>query len=263
MKRLILIVAALAFAGPAVAADLPVKARIIPAVIVQQSFAGFYAGIQTGYGWSQESMSFAGNDAIAGAVVATGAVPASLRTEGRGWNIGGVAGYNWQNGAFLAGIETSLNWSDLGGSQSQLLTVAPLGLPLGLTTTAEQSLDWYGRLVGRLGVVVFDRALIYVDGGLAYGGLKNSASITLIAPAPFGTSALASVDQTKAGWTIGAGFEAAIADGWRLKAGYEYLDFGGNTLALNANVAGVVPVSFTAAQDNKFHVAKIGLLKGF
>lgn len=264
MKRLLgILAAALALGSPAFAADIARPVYKAPVQIVQQGFAGWYVGIHGGHGWSEDSMSMIGTEPIGAAVVATGAVPGSIKTEGRGWMIGGVAGYNWQAGAFVFGVEAALNWADLSGSQTQNLTLAPLGLPVSLTTTGSQELDWYGRLTGRVGFVAFDRALIFFDGGAAYGGVKNTASITLGAPAPFGTSTTASTDDSKFGWTIGAGVEVALDHGWRVLASWEYLDFGSETLALPANVAGVIPVGFQASQDNTFHVAKIGLRKGF
>lgn len=255
--------AALAIASPAFAADIARPVQKAPIVIVAEGFSGFHIGIQGGYGWSENGMAVAGADPIAAIVVATGAVPGSIKTEGRGWVLGGVAGYNWQWGSFVAGVETSINWSDIDGSQTQTLTLAPLGLPIGLTTTGRQELDWYGRLTGKVGFTVFDRTLVYFDGGAAYGSVKNSASVTLNAPAPFGAVAAGSADETKFGWTIGAGIEAAIGNGWRWRAGWEYMDFGSETLTMAATITGVVPVTFTATQENKFHVAKIGFSKGF
>lgn len=264
MRRLVGIIAATAaLSAPAFAADIARPVYKAPVQIVQQSFAGFYAGIHGGYGWSEDSMTIMGTEPIGAAVVATGAVPGSVKTEGRGWMLGGALGYNWQVGAVVFGAEASINWSDLSGSQSQTLTLAPLGLPVSLTTTGTQELEWYGRLTGRVGFVAFDRALIYFDGGAAYGGVKNTASIALNAPAPIGISTAATSDDSKFGWTIGAGVEVALEQGWRVLASWEYMDFGSETLALPANVAGVIPVGFQASQDNTFHVAKIGLRKGF
>ena len=61
---------------------------------------------------------------------------------------------------------------------------------------------YFGTVRGRLGYA-FDRTLIYITGGLAYGGL-NANPVTGDA-------------TSNAGWTIGGGLEYAFTNNWTVK----------------------------------------------
>jgi outer membrane immunogenic protein len=54
----------------------------------------------------------------------------------------------------------------------------------------------------------------YVTGGLAVGDIDSNIT------------GVGSSDKTKAGWTVGAGVEAAIAGPWTAKVEYLYVDLG-------------------------------------
>src|SRR5262249_61633697 len=75
---------------------------------------------------------------------------------------------------------------------------------------------------GRLGYGA-DRFMPYVTGGAAFGNIK--------APVP----GLATTSSDNAGWTIGAGLEAALALNWTAKVEYLYVDLGGFNCGLNCN----------------------------
>jgi outer membrane immunogenic protein len=89
-------------------------------------------------------------------------------------------------------------------------------------TSCETRNDWLGTVRGRLGYA-FDRFLPYVTGGLAVGGVKTSV-------AGFGDSS-----DTKAGWTVGGGIEAAIAGPWTAKVEYLYVDLGSSDTVLGSS----------------------------
>jgi outer membrane immunogenic protein len=57
--------------------------------------------------------------------------------------------------------------------------------------------------------------LIYATGGLAFGELSATAPLI---PLNWGS--------TRAGWTLGAGVEAAIDNNWSVKLEYLYMDLG-------------------------------------
>ncbi|WP_249153093.1 outer membrane protein [Bradyrhizobium sp. AUGA SZCCT0240] len=81
--------------------------------------------------------------------------------------------------------------------------------------TANYKLDWFGTVRGRVGFVPTERVLLYATGGLAYGHLLASAPLI---PLSWGS--------TRAGWTVGAGAEAAIDRNWSVKLEYLYMDLG-------------------------------------
>src|ERR1700741_1060191 len=103
MRKLLLVSAALAalVGSPARAADMaaPVyKAPPAPAPIF--SWTGFYIGLNGGYGWGHDPVTFSAANAAAN-VYFTGtgggpAVPGSVTTSPHGGLFGAQAGYNYQ-----------------------------------------------------------------------------------------------------------------------------------------------------------------------
>jgi outer membrane immunogenic protein len=63
--------------------------------------------------------------------------------------------------------------------------------------------------------------LLYGTAGVAYGQVKDTATIT----AP-GGSVTGTFKDVKAGWTAGAGVEGTIGGGWTAKLEYLYIDLG-------------------------------------
>jgi outer membrane immunogenic protein len=84
-------------------------------------------------------------------------------------------------------------------------------------------LDWFGTTRGRIGYLPAERILLYATGGLAYGGFSGSSLFGVV-----GTNALdlGAWSSTKAGWTVGAGAEAALGSNWSVKFEYLYMDLG-------------------------------------
>ena len=93
--------------GPAFAADLPVKAPPPPALA--WSWAGFYLGAHGGYGWGRNDFS---------EVVALFPTIAVGSIDPNGWVAGGQAGYNWQNGRWVAGVELDGGATDMRGEST-------------------------------------------------------------------------------------------------------------------------------------------------
>src|SRR5215510_1601394 len=94
MKKVLgLVGAALLFAGPAFAADLgkPVYKAPAPAALLPSGWAGFYIGIHGGYGW--------------GHVTTDDIFPFPSSNSPKGGLFGVQAGYNWQFGTFVTGLE--------------------------------------------------------------------------------------------------------------------------------------------------------------
>ena len=104
-KTLFSSVAFLGLTAGAVAADLPsrtLRLRCAPAVPVF-TWTGFYVGVNAGYGWN--------NNDHAVVVRPTSAVTG----EDDGGFVGGAqAGYN-SRWAFVVGVETDLQYADIGG----------------------------------------------------------------------------------------------------------------------------------------------------
>ncbi len=157
------------------AADLPARmAPPAPLVAVPVfTWTGFYVGVNAGYGWNT-------NDDD---VVINGTTY-EADDEG-GFVGGGQVGYNYQIGSFVVGLETDIQYADIGGDND-----------FGGILDDDDSESWFGTVRARAGYA-FDRALIYATGGLAYGEVSNGFS---------------SSDDVSVGWTIGAGVEYAFTN---------------------------------------------------
>jgi outer membrane immunogenic protein len=216
-NKLLLGVAALALgSAPAFAADMPARVPVAkaPPLVAAQLFdwSGFYVGALAGYGWGDSSHS----EALGGANGSFGA---------DGWMFGGTAGFNWQSGAAVFGLEGDLAWSDIGGSG---------GAAAGTLST---NLNWIGTGRLRAGYAV-DSYLFYVTGGAAWGDVEGSVA------------GVASGSDTRLGWTVGGGVETKISQNWSAKLEYLYVDLGDKNLY---TATGPVNVSYNS------HIVRLGL----
>jgi outer membrane immunogenic protein len=132
---------------------------------------------------------------------------------------GGQIGYNWQFGNWVPGIEADIQGSGQRGSGT---IVCPAGVcsttgnPVTLSVT--ERLDWFGTVRGRLGWTVTPESMIYATGGMAYGRLDDSGTITdLVNTSSF------SFSKTSVGWAAGGGFESHLTGNWTWKIEYLFL----------------------------------------
>jgi len=182
-------VGALLAAPCAGAADLSLAPlyKAPPAEVTQAyNWTGFYFGANGGGGWGHSFWS---------------AQPTGVGLSGG--QVGGTAGYNWQIGNAVLGIEGDIDWSGLQG------TGTSAACPLGCTTSD----SWLSTVRGRVGYA-FDRFMPYVTGGLAVGDIRAA------------TPGLVGGTSSNAGWTIGAGLEVALPGNWSAKAEYLHVDLG-------------------------------------
>jgi outer membrane immunogenic protein len=187
MKRLVVGAATLVAAGwtaSAEAADLNYGQRA-PYTVNQPlnaySWAGPYLGGNIGYEW--------------GSVDNNPSKPSGF--------VGGVqAGYNFQNGPWVFGVEGDIQAS---GADD---TFAPWKF----------SNPWFGTLRGRAGYA-FNNVLFYGTAGLAFGELRGQT---------FGWAE----SHTTAGWTIGGGAEVGITSNWSAKLEYLYIDLSTSQFAI-------------------------------
>jgi outer membrane immunogenic protein len=223
MKRLVL-AGALAFAaaGPALAADLPqpappppqAPAAYIPTVAPVYNWGGIYFGVNGAYGFGKSQWSGGGLTSsdfnVSGAMV------------------GGTIGANFQTDAFVFGIEGDFDGSWLDGTGTDTVcTVATV-------TGCETKNNWLGTIRGRVGYAA-DRVLFYGTAGGAFGNIVEGAK---------GAATSTFASKSVAGWTAGAGVEAAFADNWTARVEYLFVDFSNAafttgvapTVKLNANL---------------------------
>ncbi|QWG14947.1 outer membrane beta-barrel protein [Bradyrhizobium sediminis] len=266
--------AAVAAIPAASAADLaPRYTKAPPVVVAVYDWTGFYIGGNLGYSWGRErtdgtqsgtqnvSVFRTAGPVLESSVTTALSAPLTGRANMDGFIGGGQIGYNWQRSRWLFGLEADFQGSDERATAG-VCTIA--GCPLGSAVfTANYKLDWFGTVRGRAGFLATDRVLLYATGGLAYGHL--SADDPLVS---FGWG------STRAGWTVGAGVEAAINSNWSVKLEYLYMDlgdFGGNsasatvvTNALNTPTQGfntVTTTTLASAVNTRFtdNIVRVGV----
>lgn len=138
-----------------------------------------------------------------------------------------LAGYNWQIGSFLLGVEGDFNYLGMDGKLSGNATdvMSSVLAPQNTTATDRISYDanWYGTVRGRLGYAM-SNVLLYGTGGLAYGKMEVRQDLSATNGAE-SASWSGSTDGWNLGWTLGGGIEYAV-DRWVLGAEYLYVDLG-------------------------------------
>jgi outer membrane immunogenic protein len=261
-------VAAIGFASVACGADMPMKAAPMVAPVAAYNWTGFYIGGNIGYSWGNAS----------GVVNVTG-LPASLPTSYSGSANpdgiigGGQIGYNWQANNWVFGLEADFQGSAekaTGSATSDPFTFsspfAQLQIPGTLNQSGgEASILWFGTVRGRIGMLVTPTILLYGTGGLAYGRISGSDTVTINLGAPPTTvfSSAYGNSATNLGWTLGAGVEGAFPNtsNWTWKLEYLYIDLGSvgssGSVALPAPFVGTYGYSWsTKITDN---IVRVGL----
>jgi outer membrane immunogenic protein len=172
--------------------------------------------------------------------------------------IGGVqAGYNIQSGGVVWGLELDINRMRLRDNAGGLFN----GIGGAFTLTEEASTNWLFTLRPRLGFVM-DRSMFYVTGGLAVTKFEFKQNFSAAGPP---ASALAiSTSDTKAGWTIGAGLEAALSRTWTLKGEYLFARFDVDDPAVGTLTGTLQGVTRNATFANRLddldvHTLRVGL----
>jgi outer membrane immunogenic protein len=271
--------------GPALAADMPRKAYGPPPPPPPPvlSWTGWYIGLNAGGIWSNNSdfnntvVSTFCNPALGGCApnLATNALTAALPLSfdlgnKAGFIGGGQFGYNYQTGALVWGFETDIQGTSL--SRSGIATnVVPFGggnpSVATLSAAANQKLDVFGTLRGRLGWTPSPPWLLYATGGLAYGRVDTDVAFNSSFTACFcgpNASTFAESDKWRAGWTAGGGVEWMFAPRWSAKAEYLYYDLGHQTLnnfLSQVNGAGTrfVEVGIASEVHNRGSIARVGV----
>jgi len=214
-------------ASPVMAADMPVKTSLPPPVAPVYSWTGLYFGLNAGWlraGNSMVNQATPAPDAEEGlAALSTGEVSVGNKS---GFIGGAEIGYNYQINNWVAGIE-----ADIQGISGQAVNGSITTASGSLTSTLTGSMDtrWLGTLRGRLGFVPTPTVLVYGTGGLAYGEVAATTSLsqsdTFSGFSGSGTGG-AGFSQLVTGWTAGAGVEWMFAQNWSAKLEYLHYDLG-------------------------------------
>jgi outer membrane immunogenic protein len=214
MKKILLgTLGLVAMAAPAVAADLPV-AKAPPVVMPVYDWTGFYIGGNVGWGQANNCW-----DVDTGGVFTRDSCLSS-----QGGVVGGQAGYRWQVGPAVFGLEAQGDWANLGRSHVSFLDP---------TIATSAKVDGLGVFTGQIGYSS-GAGLFYVKGGAAVTsntfGLNDG--VTRIG--------LASISSTRWGGSVGAGFEWLLAPNWSVGLDWDHLFMGNanNTFSVASPVFG-------------------------
>ena len=167
---------AAACSGQAQAADFNYNSRA-PYTVNQPlnaySWAGLYLGGNVGYAWGSVENAWAKPSGFTGGV---------------------QAGYNFQSGPWVFGVEADIQ----GSSADDRFAAWKFANP------------WFGTVRGR-GGYAFNNILFYGTLGLSFGELRATS---------FGFNE----SHTNVGWTAGIGAEYGFAPNWSAKIEYLYVD---------------------------------------
>jgi outer membrane immunogenic protein len=242
MKFIVAVLAGLFGATSALAADLPAPVYTKAPVYVDPGYnwTGFYLGGNLGYSWgrSSDTSSFTNG---AGTLLSTSIGSSNLD----GIVGGGQAGYNWQMQSWVWGLEGDIQGTGERGSRDiscatgvctpstittttrtvpgffaaapPTITTTTITPGLAIPATLTQKIDWFGTVRARGGVLVTPRILFYATGGLAYGQVNSSETIS---------GSAFSASDTRVGYTVGGGIEGAIGGNWTAKLEYLFVDLG-------------------------------------
>lgn len=234
MKKLLLAASAIVVvAGSANAADMRAPVYKAAAPVSAYNWTGFYLGVNAGIGVGRNESS----------LVQPGIPTSETFTLAPVGAIGGVqAGYNWQFGNWILGLEADIQASGKKDNDN-CLTLCRTGASI----LVEQSMDWFGTVRGRIGYA-HGPIMAYYTGGLAYGSFKTS-----IAESVGAVVGNASFSETVTGYTLGSGIEASLGGNWTGKVEYLFVDLGDSDF----NYTLLVPHSFTG--DIRSHIIRAGL----
>jgi outer membrane autotransporter protein len=176
---------------------------------------------------------------------------ASVAPHIGGFLFGADAGYNYQFGNYVLGVEADLAGTDTKGGtacgpmsfnrETSLPPISP-ALPPGTLSsmfqmTCNAKTDWIVTAAARAGFT-WDRALFFVKGGGAWTHEQFSATCNTASLADFpetnfpctnptgARSTGFSAGTTRTGWVLGFGTDFALTRNWFARAETDYISFG-------------------------------------
>jgi len=221
MKSLLTALFLSGVALPALAADMAVKAppRVVPAVA---DWSGFYFGIHGGYGWGDIKP-----DDFNVADLADGLSNPSPK----GWVFGGQAGYLWQYGRFVGGLEIDYSAAGLKDDQEvtrkgEVCTIDEQCVRGALTLGLHSKIDALASARARAGFLVADALYLYGTAGLGWGHSKVAIEATACIENKCESGTLLSAKTNEFGWVAGAGLEWRFTQTMSLRGEFLHYDFG-------------------------------------
>jgi iron complex outermembrane recepter protein len=234
-------------------------------IVTAWSWAGPYLGFNLGYSAGKSKTDALFSDATLGTPLFAAGSSDSLKGL-----IGGVqAGFNWQAGNWVAGLEGDIQMSGQGATPSYVCpgavcnpTIVDFDAPVTADFVQGHKLDSFGTLRGRLGTTITPDVIAYATGGLAVGSIRTTINLSGAGfdadGNPFAFSAPFSVLKIKPGWTVGAGLEGRLFGNVTGKVEYLYMDFG-TVSASVTNPLNATPITFSASSHITDNIVRAGV----
>ena len=230
MKRFALLLASVAFAGPAFAADVVYDEPTPPVIEIAPAytFTGLYVGGQAGVAFGNDSSGFDFNND-------DGVFGDDFFDNGNGDNgagfIGGVhVGYDYQfSNNVLIGAIADINYIDADTSSFYRFNDGVGGVG---GFGVDRDINFVGSVRGKLGYV-FDRFAVYGTGGLAYADTDTDTDNDFDASNFASLAALGgnydvdvNTDDDDVGYTVGGGVDYLVSPNFSVGLEYLYTDLG-------------------------------------
>jgi outer membrane immunogenic protein len=173
-------------------------ASLANAPAVKPGFQGWYVGAHAAYefGDADYATTGPGNDVVLGDDV-------------DGWGAGLQVGYNHVMGRWLLGAELSGTGLQVDGVARE--TTEP--------TAFETEYNWRADVTARLGYLVTDQTLLFVEGGWSFAEVETYSVINV------GDHRTVANDDVVDGWTAGIGVEHKLNDSVAAYVKYSYTDY--------------------------------------
>lgn len=201
MKKLALALAATAaFAGQAIAADMPARIAKAPVVapVAVASWTGCYVGAGGGYGmYYQENTGYF--DAPPRRQITD-----TFTNSGKGWfgTVQGGCDYQFSTGSWgiVVGAFADYDFADISGKRTDPMQA----------TVGDEKLSSQWAVGGRIGVLITPQLLTYFSGGYTEAQFDRTNWTNAFGP-PFNVpNGLYTDAATFKGWFLGSGYEYAL-----------------------------------------------------
>ena len=210
MRKILLSgVAFAALAGQALAADLPStkEAPVYAAPAPATPWTGFFIGGQVGAVALDETANWSPSYTYNGRSYYDSEYGGWEKLSGTQVTAGVNVGYDYQMNSWVLGVIGDFNGRFGSVSYSDDYRDTP---------------NWDASIRGRLGYLLTPNALVYLTGGVAFGGFQLGANY-----GGFNNSWLYNYHaNTNVGWTIGGGLQYALDSHWSTSIEYRYTDWG-------------------------------------
>ncbi len=252
----------------AFAADMPLAPPLPSAPPAGLRWSGFYAGLNAGAAFGSfdpKTTTSPGTYLTDPADIAAINAAGAQSIKPTGFTGGAQAGYNWQWGSWVAGIEADYDFMHLRGAANSGAVAYPHGPGFGYVVGgvfypinqfvigSYADADWLATVRSRIGLVQ-DNWMFYATGGVALTQANDSFVFTDGA-AGVSTLALEAArinNALKVGYVVGGGVEAGITDRLSVRAEYLHVGFGATTAAPATNNLPTVLAGFPSRASQSF-----------